>query len=578
MAAKFFVVPYQCVVVSGLAVPGATLTFYQTGTTNKLPVYTTDALTTERTNPVVANGSGHIPDTYLDNTYTYRVVFKDRFGAVLEDVDPYIPGTTQLGITITTATGSTVSTVAALEGIVAPVNDQLAFFDDSMWIVEAYDSALVTADPRKAAYVRSTTDNTKMWVRRRDSNYLHIDWFGAVGDGTTDDTSAFTAARTLSEALAVSGDSGSKAGPKLVFGPKAYKLASSLSWKGCSQIWDGQDAGVEQYAHSTTILMASGATLTFERGNTENGGVGSAISAAGADGTILRNITFSGPGNGVGAAPVVKWRCKVTAENCRFINGGSHGLSIQATSTGGGALEGNANVWSVRGGACSNNGGSGLAVGTVANGDVNGGSVRGGSFMGNARYGIEDLSFLSNVYDYDHIAGNTLGPILQTNANAPCSFKGYIEDDYTNLTIGPKSTITGFVRADKVLGGAWFGGDVSGYFSVNSFHAFGAVLVEGSSSFLQGVGAWNGQSIAAFENTGSGNFLSMRAAAAGGFLTSFNAGSGLYKPLTIAASVVSFDIAGGALVNAVDDAAAAAASVPVRGLYRNGSVVMVRVA
>lgn len=32
------------------------------------------------------------------------------------------------------------------------------------------------------------------------------------------------------------------------------------------------------------------------------------------------------------------------------------------------------------------------------------------------------------------------------------------------------------------------------------------------------------------------------------------------------------------LVNAVDDAAAATAGVPVGGLYRNGSVVMVRVA
>lgn len=34
----------------------------------------------------------------------------------------------------------------------------------------------------------------------------------------------------------------------------------------------------------------------------------------------------------------------------------------------------------------------------------------------------------------------------------------------------------------------------------------------------------------------------------------------------------------GPLTNAVDDAAAATAGVPVNGLYRNGSVVMIRVA
>ena len=93
MAAKLFQLPHMVVVVNGVAAPGATLTFYDTGTTTKLPIYTTSALSVELPNPVTANGVGRFADIYLDGAEVYRLVIKDRAGTTLDDIDPYIPGT-----------------------------------------------------------------------------------------------------------------------------------------------------------------------------------------------------------------------------------------------------------------------------------------------------------------------------------------------------------------------------------------------------------------------------------------------------------------------------------------------------
>jgi hypothetical protein len=99
MAAKQFFLPYQAATINAIAEPGATLTFYQTGTTTKLPIYTTALLDTELANPVRANAAGRFADIYLDTTQTYRLVIKNREGTAMEDIDPYIPGTISIGVT-----------------------------------------------------------------------------------------------------------------------------------------------------------------------------------------------------------------------------------------------------------------------------------------------------------------------------------------------------------------------------------------------------------------------------------------------------------------------------------------------
>lgn len=97
MAASLYYLPFRpAISATALSVvPGAQLFFYETGGTTLAPVYTTDALTTELTNPVEANAAGVWPSIYLDtDNYTYRSVLKDADGATLNDADPYLANVT----------------------------------------------------------------------------------------------------------------------------------------------------------------------------------------------------------------------------------------------------------------------------------------------------------------------------------------------------------------------------------------------------------------------------------------------------------------------------------------------------
>lgn len=95
MAATVFYLPFRPAInANGLVVPGATLTFYQTGTTTYQSIYADSGLTTPLANPLSANSAGVWPTIYMDGTLTYRVVLKDANGAVLQDQDPYLSSVT----------------------------------------------------------------------------------------------------------------------------------------------------------------------------------------------------------------------------------------------------------------------------------------------------------------------------------------------------------------------------------------------------------------------------------------------------------------------------------------------------
>src|SRR5690242_393468 len=72
--------------------PGAHLNVYQAGTTTRKPVYASNSLTTQLSNPVVADGAGRFPDVWLDNALLYKLVYTDKNGATLATYDNYVPG------------------------------------------------------------------------------------------------------------------------------------------------------------------------------------------------------------------------------------------------------------------------------------------------------------------------------------------------------------------------------------------------------------------------------------------------------------------------------------------------------
>lgn len=74
---------------NGLAVAGAKLFFYLTGTTTPTNTYTSSTLGTPNANPVVADSGGLFAPIYMDPAVTYRVQLKTNGGSLIEDIDPF---------------------------------------------------------------------------------------------------------------------------------------------------------------------------------------------------------------------------------------------------------------------------------------------------------------------------------------------------------------------------------------------------------------------------------------------------------------------------------------------------------
>ncbi len=130
---SLFTLPRQVVFVDGAIAPGGKAGFFLAGTVTQAAVYADSALTTELTNPVVADAEGVLPAIHLDPAVAYKVTVYNA-----SDVEEYTEDN------ITVGTGRTAREIAA--GIT----------------------------PTDYSYAEGN-------VKR----------YGAVGDGVTDDTAAF---------------------------------------------------------------------------------------------------------------------------------------------------------------------------------------------------------------------------------------------------------------------------------------------------------------------------------------------------------------------------------------------------
>lgn len=88
MTRLFFDPFFQAEDSSGNSIAGATLTFYETGTTTPKNTYSDSALTTPNANPVVAIGTGRFPQMFLE-AGEYTVLLKDSDGVTLDTMDNY---------------------------------------------------------------------------------------------------------------------------------------------------------------------------------------------------------------------------------------------------------------------------------------------------------------------------------------------------------------------------------------------------------------------------------------------------------------------------------------------------------
>ena len=266
-------------------------------------------------------------------------------------------------------------------------------------------SARVSADPAQGIYVAPATDAsgaTGAWVRRFDGP-VNVRWFGAAGDGTTDDGPAFVAALALLSAIAANDDGAYKGSPRLYIPPGPYYLGATTLDITHTLIIEGDGTGHSDVA--AKLRWAANTTgIRIQGVNTSGSGSVGASQHSGAS-TMIRRLWLVG-GYTEYATEVeyhgIHTKAAVIVEDCRIENFQGDGFFARASAGAGAPDEGNANVMSVHRVRIDN-----CRNGVYVDGsDVNAGHFAELNLNYNRQWGVWDSSFLGNSYTACHAAGS----------------------------------------------------------------------------------------------------------------------------------------------------------------------------
>lgn len=162
---------------AGLTLPGGLVYFYQAGTTTPQAVYAADGIT-PLANPLTLDANG-AAEFRLGSGLTYKIDLKDAEGAAIS------------GWPIDNVEAADKGWLAALDGL----KTDLA---DSMDVAKG-DEMIAVKQPFTGAVARTQHDKNAEWVSVLD--------FGAIRDGVTDDSGAFSAAAATGNTVIVPGGS-----------------------------------------------------------------------------------------------------------------------------------------------------------------------------------------------------------------------------------------------------------------------------------------------------------------------------------------------------------------------------------
>jgi hypothetical protein len=311
----------------------------------------------------------------------------------------------------------------------SPATGQIVHVNESgragLFEFDASDlSTEVAADTRQGVYLPPTSDATGAsgaWVRSEFSNgsALNLKWFGATGDGTTDDSAAMTGALALQEYEASVGTTG---GRELFCPLGTYNFGTTTFEIYRTRRIRGETVGDASQAATVFQWDAGCHGFIFQRSDTSGLKGKGATGKSGSDGSIVEGIRFKGgfptsltEGDWHG----VVMRARVTMRDCYVQDFEGEGVRIAATSGAAADVEpphGNANNWLLdkcRIDRCR----TGLYI---DGSDVNQGCSINLQLSENRQHGIADFSLLGNTH---------INPLTQTNGRTsyndgvdiPCS-------------------------------------------------------------------------------------------------------------------------------------------------------------
>jgi len=272
----------------------------------------------------------------------------------------------------------------------------------------ANHSADIASDPNQGTFVApasAPTGASGAWVRKFNGAH-NAKWFGATGDGTTNDGAAVLAALAHLTAQAQAGFGYSSGAPELFFPFGQYFLGTNTLDLTTTIRLTGEGVGVIGGA-ATVLRWSAGATgIRVQRSNTSGAGAITGGTGTGGDGTILQGLYLKGGYAGTeGEFHGVHLRATATLRDVFIENFQGDGVYAKTALGGGVGLEGSASltslerVW-VQG--CRN--------GLYTNGaDSNACNIIASSFAANRRWGVLESSFLGNTYTACHAASNGWG-------------------------------------------------------------------------------------------------------------------------------------------------------------------------
>lgn len=169
---------------------------YKAGTSSMLATFSDSTGTAYNSNPIILDAGGRA-EIWLDSSIAYKFVLLNRDGSVLWTVDN-INSSASSGLSVN------VDTIAALKAInttnytkaIANVAGYSALNDGGGGTFYFNSSSTLTDD---GGIIIAPTTGSGRWIREASSE-INVAWYGANGDGSTNNTSIFQSADTYAVA------------------------------------------------------------------------------------------------------------------------------------------------------------------------------------------------------------------------------------------------------------------------------------------------------------------------------------------------------------------------------------------
>lgn len=358
----------------GAELVGGKIFVYQAGTNTPIDTWTTSTQQTKNANPIILDATGRVVNQiWLQGGNAYKFILQDPFGNQIGSTWDNIVGINDpssnqsqwistglaptyinanqfsvLGNYITTFTVprriQAIVTAGIIYGTISASTYSAGFTIVTVtWDSTTLDAGLTQVNVANifqlsanlsassgsslVGFQQAGTGAVAETVQSKLQQFVSVKDFGAIGNGSTDDTTAIQTAITAVQGTSVA----------LHFPSGTYKVSSTLNVTGALSIIGESRYGTSFIWTSTTLnvlSIASDSQFTCEKTIFNGpllGTAGNIISLNGSAtqniGSIFRDCAFSGGYNHIATGTASDW----SIENCLFSNYISYGLYVSDT-------------------------------------------------------------------------------------------------------------------------------------------------------------------------------------------------------------------------------------------------------